>query len=251
MDSFLDTPDGWFMSHGWWIKARKCGDSLTVSAKYTFPMKNHELSYIERTMPLSSLTEFSQSIREAHGEKEEFKLKIFAVLEIDRHEYCLKSGLTLRIDATRFAKEDYYLIGSIQSSQDSIEASIQQIEPVLETSFGPVRSKIIEYMCCYQPEIYSSLSLPSYQWFSSHDLNRFHHSPMSKISEQEKESQEIDKYFKLLGIEDRNHFLLLASESKQSLLQILQNCHELCEQYVKEGIIKYRTDEVNLSKLLG
>jgi len=182
--------------------------------------------YVERIIPLANLQNYCTNIRLENNEKQEFKLEPYAIFNIHRHEFFLQEKLTVRIDITKFTDDDYYLVGSVQSHSPLIVEQLSSIPDFLTTTFGPVRSKVVEYLSCYQPELYKKLSLPSNQWISIPLLNRCYMSPMQD-QENESKNKEIERYFNLMGIEDRNAYLRDAKEEKKPLLELLRGDYEL------------------------
>jgi hypothetical protein len=95
---------------------------------------------------LESLTSFFPSIQISH-------LKPFATLPIIRYKQSLKEGVTLRFDITKLADDNYYSIGTIETTSDldELPSLLLDLEPWISKIQYPVHSKIQEYIYLYCP----------------------------------------------------------------------------------------------------
>jgi len=224
---FLDTEDAWFTLNNIWIKVRKMGESFYQNSVKICSSQDEpqiELLYKERNVPLNLLKKCLSDIRKNRGVYDDFDLHPFATFEVDRLAFKLNK-LTLRVDITKFKEADYYMIGSIQAENDTaIYSQLSEIPQVYGTMFAPVRSKVLEYMKSYQPEMYEELNLHN-QWISNEGVNRFYEMPIpfEPIDEQ----TEIKKFQQLLGIDDLSVFVKDAEEQGMTVLQCLKQSYRI------------------------
>ena len=236
VDSFLDTEGGWFMKHNYWIKLRKKNNlKMDVSIKSCTTETRSTVTFYKQTMDIKLLKVYARNLREEAGEKQDFKLTVYAILNTCRYVFTLPNNSVIRIDVTRFANDDYYMIGSMDYIA-FVECFAPVYKNIYATVFGPVRTKIVEYLSCYQEELYESLKLSVNQEFhSDHGLNRYYSNPIDENNEKTKEAE---NYFNLLGTQNKFVYFVAAKEEGKPLVDVLRRAYEYCESLVQEGIFK-------------
>ena len=237
-DTLFDTEDAWFMENNYWVKLRKKnGTSIGVLIKHCIPEDQSIVSY-QQTIDISLLKQYARKLRELKLEKDDFKLKIVDILKTTRYEFKLPTNSIIRVDVTKFSNDDYYMVGSMDYNA-FVEHFTPFYEDIYSTIFGPVRSKIDEYLSCYQEEIYKSLQLSdNQQYYSQHGLNRYYSDP---LIDNEQNKERIEHFFKLMGTENKSVYFVASREENKPLVEILETAYNYCELLVEEGVF-IRTD---------
>jgi len=174
---FYDTKDALLLRNNWWLLYQRHRWELRVCKGCEFD-----------TVTFEEFTKFEDIIEKLYVlhriticDEEELRLKFpekFAEFVVTRLNFNC-TDFALYLDSAKFADEDYYLVGTLSSTDDGNtreDEPTSRIEGLEEIS--PVRSKVCEYLFYYRTDLYKILVdakfIPEVPFTSLRDTN--HHS---------------------------------------------------------------------------
>jgi len=141
-------------------------------------------------------------------DRELFKV---SVLRIDRYSF---QGI-LKVDVVLLGKKDFYLVGCISPDK------LASVPPEISKSFfGPVQSKIIEYIARYYPKLLVALGIPDIPDIDTCSIaTHWRSHPLSKIVDMDPgQEKQVEEWLQKLCM-DFQYMYDVARENKTSLYE--------------------------------
>lgn len=230
IETFYDTADFNLAEANFWLK--KVGETYSLKRFVHSVVENFALEYVEQSF--SSLEDALESLRPVFPTLKIVDFKILASFPVIRYKKDLNERTILKIDITKFADDDYYAIGTVETTDRSKDfvsglgfSWINQIQL-------PVQSTIVEYIYLYNPSLYSRLSKKHIvidNFVSQAGINHFESFDKSLDDlppPTEEESKRIEELFALLKMTslEQKEQEELAKSVRVPLLQHLEEYYE-------------------------